>query len=169
MSEVKNKKTEKNSNAIIIIGIVIGVILLILGGGGSFFSSSKESTDVSSEVKEYDEIKYEEELVRKIEQICSQVKGAGKVSVAVTLDGSYRAIYAQNSSDGANVKKEYLLVGSGSNESALLVGYSPPKILGVGIVCSGGVSASVRAEIIALISATLDLPTNKIYVTASKN
>ena len=169
MSEVKNKKTEKNSNAIVIIGIVIGVILLILGGGGSFFSRSKESSDVSADVKEYDEIKYEEELVRKIEQICSQVKGAGKVSVAVTLDGSYRAIYAQNSSDGANVKKEYLLVGSGSNESALLVGYSPPKILGVGIVCSGGVSASVRAEIIALISATLDLPTNKIYVTASKN
>ena len=89
--------------------------------------------------------------------------------VAVTLDGSYRAIYAQNQTDGSSSKKEYLLVGSGSSESALLVGYSPPKILGVGVVCSGGVSASVRGEIIALISATLDLPTNKIYVTASKS
>lgn len=164
----KNKKSLKNSNAIIIIGIVIGIALLILGGG-SLFSKSNESTDVSSEVREYDEVKYEEELVRKIELICSQVKGAGKVSVAVTLDGSYRAIYAQNLTDGSSSKKEYLLVGSGSSESALLVGYSPPKILGVGVVCSGGVSASVRAEIIALISATLDLPTNKIYVTASKN
>lgn len=169
MSEVKNKKSEKNSNTIVIIGIVIGVILLLLGGGGSFFSKSGETAEVSSEVTEYDEIKYEEELVKKIEEICSQVKGAGKVSVAVTLDGSYRAIYAQNSSDGANVKKEYLLVGSGSNESALLVGYSPPRILGVGVVCSGGANATVRAEIISLISATLDLPTNKIYVTASKN
>ena len=169
MSEEKNTRAKKNSNTVVIIGIVIGVILLLLGGGGSFFSKPKESADVSAEVKEYDEIKYEEELVKKIEEICSQVKGAGKVSVAITLDGSYRAIYAQNSSDGANVKKEYLLVGSGSSESALLVGYSPPRILGVGIVCSGGVDASVRAEIIALISATLDLPTNKIYVTASKN
>ena len=162
------KKTLKNSNAIIIIGIVIGVALLIFGGS-SFFSNSNKTTDVSSEVREYDEAKYEEELVNKIELICSQVKGAGSVSVAVTLDGSYRAIYAQNLTDGSSSKKEYLLVGSGSSESALLVGYSPPKILGVGVVCSGGVSASVRAEIIALISATLDLPTNKIYVTASKN
>lgn len=169
VNEEKNKKSLKNSNAIIVIGIVIGVILLILGGGGSFFSKKNESADVSSEVKEYDEVKYEEELIKKIELICSQVKGAGKVSVAVTLDGSYRAIYAQNLTDGSSSKKEYLLVGSGSNESALLVGYSPPRILGVGVVCSGGVSASVRAEIIALISATLDLPTNKIYVTASKN
>ena len=104
-----------------------------------------------------------------MEELCSKVRGAGNVSVAVTLDGSYRAIYAQNFSDGSNVKREYLLVGSGSNESALLVGYSPPQILGIGIVCSGGASASVRAEIIALVSATLDLPTNKIYVTASKS
>jgi stage III sporulation protein AG len=169
MSETKNNRSEKISNAVVVLGIVIGVILLLFGGGGAFFSKQKQSTDVSAEVREYDEIKYEEELVRKIEAICSQVKGAGKVSVAVTLDGSYRAIYAQNSSDGANVKKEYLLVGSGSSESALLVGYSPPKILGVGVVCSGGVNAAVRAEMIALISATLDLPTNKIYVTASKN
>ena len=168
MNGEKSKKTLKNSNAVIGIGIVIGVALLILGGS-SFFQKSNKSTDVSSEVREYDEVKYEEELVRKIELICSQVKGAGSVSVAVTLDGSYRAIYAQNLTDGSSTKKEYLLVGSGSSESALLVGYSPPKILGVGVVCSGGVSASVRAEIIALISATLDLPTNKIYVTASKN
>ena len=169
MSDEKGKDTRRRSNVFIVIGLIAGVVLLLMGGGFSFSSLKKESTDVSAEVREYDEARYEAELVEKIEKICSQVKGAGTVSVAVTLDGSYRAIYAQNSSDGSNVKREYLLVGSGSNESALLVGYSPPKILGVGVVCSGGKSAAVRAEIVALISATLDLPTNKIYVTASKN
>ena len=165
----KGKKSLKNSNAVIIIGVILGIILLLLGGGGSLFGGEKQSAATSSEGRVYDESEYEAELIKKIEDICSQVKGAGKVSVAVTLDGSYRAIYAQNQTDGSSSKKEYLLVGSGSSESALLVGYSPPKILGVGVVCSGGVSASVRAEIIALISATLDLPTNKIYVTASKS
>ena len=153
----------------IAVGIIIGIALLLLGAKDSIFSNDTESVDANAELKVYDEERYEEELTRKIEQICSQVKGAGRVSVAVTLDGSYRAIYAQNLTDGSDVKKEYLLVGSGSSESALLVGYSPPKILGVGVVCSGGVDASVRAEMIALISATLDLPTNKIYITASKN
>lgn len=167
--ERKSKKTPKISNGVIIIGVIIGILLLLLGGGGSLFGGDKQSTDAPSEARVYDEAEYEAELIKKIEDICSQVKGAGKVSVAVTLDGSYRAIYAQNQTDGSSSKKEYLLVGSGSSESALLVGYSPPKILGVGVVCSGGVSASVRGEIIALISATLDLPTNKIYVTASKS
>ena len=97
------------------------------------------------------------------------MQGAGSVSVAVTLDGSYRAIYAQNFADGSNSKREYFLVGSGSSEKALLLGYSPPDILGVAIVCDGGSNSKVRAEIISLVSALLDLPTNKIYVATSNN
>jgi len=169
MAGDRGTSSEKRSNIFIVIGIAAGVILLLMGGGTSFFSREDKEIDVSVDVKEYDEVRYEAELIKKVEELCSKVRGAGNVSVAVTLDGSYRAIYAQNFSDGSNVKREYLLVGSGSNESALLVGYSPPQILGIGIVCSGGASASVRAEIIALVSATLDLPTNKIYVTASKS
>jgi stage III sporulation protein AG len=164
----KLKKGDRISIGIIIVGIAVGALLLT-AGRTSFSTQEKHSVDVSSNVRQYDEQKYEQELIEKIEYICSKVKGAGKVSVALTLDGSYRAIYAQNMTNGSNVKSEYLLVGNGSDESALLVGYSPPQILGVGIVCSGGASASVRAEIIALVSATLDLPTNKIYVTASKS
>ena len=166
--KVRSKKGEKASAGIVIMGLVVGVLLLLFGST-SFASKDESNTEASSEIRQYDEQKYEEELIEKIEYICSKVKGAGKVSVALTLDGSYRAIYAQNFTNGSNVKSEYLLVGSGSNESALLVGYSPPQILGIGIVCSGGASASVRAEIVSLISATFDLPTNKIYVTASKN
>ena len=152
----------------VIIGAVVGVLLLIYGGTLSGSSAEENNTKVSAEISSFDEVKYEQELVRKIEDVCSRVKGAGKVSVAVTLDGSYRAIYAQNSSDGNNVKREYLLVGSGSSESALLLGYAPPEILGVGIVCTGGASDTVRAEITALVAALLDVPTNKIYVTGAK-
>ena len=95
--------------------------------------------------------------------------GQGNGHVAITLDGSYRAIYAQNLADGNSSKKEYFLVGSGSSEKALLLGYSPPEILGVAIVCDGGANSTVKADIISLVSALLDLPTNKIYVAASKN
>lgn len=152
----------------LIVGAVAGVILLIYGGTVGGELHNKESK-VIEEISTYDEVKYEEALTKKIESVCAQVSGAGKVSVAVTLDGTYRAIYAQNSANGNSVKREYFLVGSGSSERALLLGYSPPEILGVAIVCTGGANSGVRAEIISLVSALLDLPTNKIYVAVAKN
>ncbi len=152
----------------VIIGAALGVLLLIYGGTVGKSSAEENNTKVSAEISSFDEAKYEELLVKKIEDVCSRVKGAGKVSVAVTLDGSYRAIYAQNSSDGSSVRREYLLVGSGSSETALLLGYAPPEILGVGIVCTGGANDTVRAEITSLVAALLDVPTNKIYVTGAR-
>ena len=166
MSEKKEKGQLKMLP--VIIGGAIGVLLLIYGGTLGGGSAEEGNAAVSAEITSFDEARYEEELVKKIEDVCSRVKGAGRVSVAVTLDGSYRAIYAQNSSDGSSVRREYLLVGSGSSESALLLGYSPPEILGVGIVCGGGTNDTVRAEITALVSALLDVPTNRIYVTGAK-
>ena len=166
MSEKKEKGQLKMLP--VIIGGAIGVLLLIYGGTLGGGSAEEGNAAVSAEITSFDEVRYEEELVKKIEDVCSRVKGAGKVSVAVTLDGSYRAIYAQNSSDGSSVRREYQLVGSGSSESALLLGYSPPEILGVGIVCGGGENDTVRAEITALVSALLDVPTNRIYVTGAK-
>ena len=166
---MQNEKNAKGEMKLlpVIIGAVVGVFLLLYGGK----STEKKSTDAISvsQTAVYDEARYEAELVAKIENICKRVRGSGNVSVALTLDGSYRAIYAQNLADGSNSKKEYFLMGSGSSEKALLLGYSPPEILGVAIVCDGGGNSGVRAEIISLVSALLDLPTNKIYVAASKS
>ena len=153
-------------SAILILGVAIGALLLILGSFSDKKDSDASAVAVSS--AKYSEAEYERMLIEKIENICAEVSGVGKVSVALTLDGSYRAVYAQNSANGSGTKHEYLLVGSGSDEAALLLGYTPPEILGVGIVCEGGESAGVRAEIISLVCATLDIPTNKIYVAAAK-
>ena len=154
----------KNKKLIVILGIAAGFLLLLIGNGaiGIFDEKTEETVSVS------DERAYEEALVLKIENICSKVRGAGEVSVAVTLDGSFKSVLVQNmhSDEGTN-KREYVLVGSGSSESAVTIGYTPPEILGIGIVCDGGDSAAVRREIIELVSAAFDIPTNKIYVTAS--
>lgn len=165
------KEEKKGSFKILTVFIAacVGIVLLILGSGKREDTGKSDGISVMSEVGNCDEAKYEEKLVKKIESVCSSVRGAGKVSVAVTLDGSYKAIYAQNYADGSSIKREYFLVGRGTTEAALLLGYSPPKILGVAIVCSGGANDAVRAEIISLVSALLDLPTNKIYVAAAKN
>ena len=167
---MNDEKRSKNGVKMlpVIIGAALGVLLLIYGGSLGKSKADENNNQVSAGISAFDEAEYEQMLAKKIEDICKGVKGAGKVSVALTLDGSYRAIYAQNSSDGSSTRREYLLVGSGSSEAPLLLGYAPPEVLGVGIVCSGAVSDSVRAEIISLVSALLDVPTNKIYVASAK-
>ena len=147
----------------------LGVFLLIYGSGTSSDGAKSVNADTSRDILSYDEARYEEELVKKIEEVCREVNGAGRVKVAITLDGSFKAIYAQNTADGGSVRHEYLLVGSGSSEKALLLGYSPPEILGVAIVCDGGASATVRAEIISLISSLLDIPPTKFTLRGQKN
>ncbi len=164
MSEKENKSKK---NILTVFLIALGFFLLLLGNGTI---SLGDGGSVAADADAYDEKAYEEELVAKIEGICKRVKGAGEVSVAISLDGSYKAVLAQNSnysSSNGNSEREYVLVGSGSSKSALPIGYTPPEIRGIGIVCDGGGNPSVRAEIIALISAAFDLPTNKIYVTSS--
>lgn len=167
------KKTglSAGKTALIILGAVVGVGLLIFGSGLSG-KTEKENAD-EEQTQVYDEKEYEREVTEKIRQICSRVRGAGEVSVAITLNGSFKALYAQDvqsgtsSGGGGSHKSEYVLTGSGSSEKAVLIGYSPPEIKGVGIVCEGGNDAGVRAEIISLVSAAFGVPTNKIYVAAS--
>ena len=157
-------KEKKDKRPLIIIGIAAGLVLLLIGNGALDMVFPKDDAAVST----YDETAYEAALTKKIEDICSKVRGAGKVSVAVTLDGSFKSVLVQNLENNEGTqKREYVLVGSGSSESAVTVGYSPPQILGVGIVCEGGNNARVCKEIIALVSAAFDIPSNKIYVTAS--
>lgn len=165
MSEDKKITDIPDKKPLLFIIIALGVALLFVGNGALGFLDKKDDSTVSTE---YDETAYEAELTAKIENICRRVRGAGNVSVAVSLDGSFKSVLVQNmqSNDGTK-RQEYVLIGSGSSESAVTIGYTPPKILGVGIVCDGGSDASVRREIIELVSAAFNIPTNKIYVTAS--
>ena len=171
---MKNKNnSEKNSFKIVFIflGAILGVGLLVYG---SYVENSNEKNSVQSDVQvrgeSMDADAYAREAEERIALLCSNIKGVSNVRVAVTLSGGYNAVYAQNSQSGSSgYKNEFVLTGSGSSEAPLLVGYSVPQISGVGIVCKGGGDANVRQEIISLVSATLGVSSNKIYVTESQN
>ena len=139
----------------------MGALLLVLGGMG--FGGGAEAD--AREVIEPDANEYAARVEEEIRAICSRVRGAGTVSVAVTLKGGYRAVYATDSqSSGGGYKNNTVLVGSGSSEGAVLICYENPEIGGVGIVCRGASDPSVRDAIISLVSAAFDVKTNKIYV-----
>lgn len=161
--EREGGKGEKKTIWILLAG-GLGVLLLILGGIGIGEKGADEEseTPLSLDASAYAR-QVEEEIVR----ICSCVRGAGTVRVAVTLKGGYRAVYATDSQNsGGGYKNSTVLIGSGSSEGAVLICYENPEIGGIGIVCMGASDPSVRDTVISLVSAAFDVGVNKIYVAA---
>lgn len=145
-------------------GLVAGVLLLVFGGMST--GKSKEGKEQLPAVNDGEILSYQSMLEEKVTALVEQVAGAGKASAAVTLSGGFEYVYAQNMTDkGGNVSSTYILVGSGSSESAVYLRVKTPTIAGIGIVCDGGGDAAVRREIVELLSAAFGLGSNRIYVT----
>lgn len=168
MSEKQNYSNKKSQKFIfVILGGALGIVLLIFGGRLSDKGSdAREETDTSVS---YDAAAaYAAMLEERIEGICSGVKGAGNVQVFVSLKGGYRTVYAVDAqSSGSGYRSEIVMSGSGSDKRAVVTAYENPEIAGVGIICDGADSAYVRAEMISLVAAALDISTNKIFVARS--
>lgn len=145
-------------------GMLAGILLLLFGGN----STSKGTNDAGMAPKIDDDeiLSYQTMLEEKIELLVSQVKGAGTVNCAVTLSGGFEYVYAQDITDkSGQISSTYILVGSGSSESAVYLRVKTPDIAGIGVVCDGGSNASIQREIVELLSAAFGIGSNRIYVT----
>ena len=140
---------------------VVGVGLLIFGG--IWEQEDRESTGSDGVDNGEEALRiYQSELEARIRELCAGVAGVSDVRVIVTFAGGYEAVYATERIDG---DERYVILGSGANAEALLLSHAAPKITGIGVICRGGGNATVRHELLSLLSAAFDLPTNRIYIT----
>ena len=141
---------------------LIGVLLLIFG------ARDKESTKEQEGIQNLDPAEYARQVEERVEELCNRVDGASSAYAVVTLKGGYRAIYASDWQSGSSSSKNStVIVGNGSSEKGLLIGYENPEISGIGIVCSGGDDYNVRKNIISVVSSAFDVSSNKIFVSGS--
>lgn len=141
---------------------ILGIIIIII----SNFGGDAKAEEVG--VENLDPSKYAKEIEEKVESLCNRVDGVRSTYAVVTLKGGYRAIYATDSQSGTSSSKNAtVIIGSGTNEKALLLGYENPEIAGIGIVCSGGDDYNVRKDIISIVSSALGVSSNKIFVSGS--
>jgi stage III sporulation protein AG len=149
----------------------LGVALLLSGNGTWQLWRTREADTQVTEAQDDELTVYHRALVREMEALCATVDGAGEVHVALSLKGGFSYLYATDSElrqDGAGMEqsgKHYVTVGSGAAEQGILLTRVPPEVSGIGVVCQGGDAAAVRSEIIALLSATYGVGSNRIYVT----
>lgn len=147
------------------LGALCGILLLVFGSG---FGNQKKENDAPRETDSSEQVlaDYRQALERDIQALCESVEGVGNVTVALTLSGGFSDVYATEA--GRDGGEQYVIVGSGSNASALRLSRNAPEIVGIGIVCRGGMNSEVRRELTALLSAAYHVPTNRIYITEAK-
>lgn len=156
----KKKRISINGKVVLaLLGAVLGVFLLLSGGTGR---EENKTDQPDAQEEEARLAAYRTRLLGEIRDICLQVAGVGEVSVQISFERGFCAVYATE--DG-----EYVKIGSGSSQKALYLYEESPKLAGVGIVCRGGGDARVRQEIVMLLSAALGIGANKIYVTEAQN
>ena len=149
---------------LIIGGALLGIVLLLFGSGALKSDPTEENPTANTTAAEDAMLQYQSELETRIKKLCESVNGVGEVTVVVMLETGFEDVYATEEIDG---NTEYVIVGSGSSASALFLTRAAPTIAGVGVVCTGGNHPSVQKELTSLLCATLRLPSNRVYITAS--
>lgn len=166
---------QKGGRWILWAGVLGAGLLLTLGfaeGGG------KEETPAAAQTS-FSVQSYESTLEERLTALLTQVQGAGKVSVMVTLESTEQAVYAQvrqESSDTAQTQQEsltrrssyteeYILMETDGEERPLTETVLQPAVKGVAVVCEGAEDAGVVNCITELVSTVLGIPSNRIFVT----
>lgn len=110
---------------------------------------------------------YEQQLEQRLAQLVSQMDGAGSTQVMVTLSSAEEAIYAMDTQQKGedDLSETHVILGDGT---ALCETTLAPAVSGVAVVCEGGGDVHVVARITEMLSALLDLPTNRISVQKMK-
>lgn len=151
----------------VLLVILAGVALLLLPSTGEEGDRPPPAEDHSGGFQV-------EDLERRLEEVLSQVAGAGEVRVVLTVRSTARQVLAQ---DGRSTQRGEELdstlttvvvsQGSGTQEPVTIQQLSP-QYQGALVVCSGGDDPSVRLRIVEAVSALTGLGADKISVCKGK-
>lgn len=145
----------------VLLVLLAGAILLLWPAG-------EEGTPAVSETAA--ETFSTRELEGRLEEALSQVEGAGKVRVVLTLESGERRCLAQNTSrESAQEESKYestvVLAAQGSGrEEAVALQSSAPRYRGALVVCPGGGDPQVRLALTRAVGALTGLGADAIAV-----
>lgn len=133
--------------------LALAILLLVLGGEHKTTNTGtgESAADIAARTEAY-----RKSLEGELAALCTAVRGAGRVSVMITLDGTERLVYAADARGEG--KTDYVVSGG----EGLLLSRQYPAVIGVAIICEG--DSSVREELARLSSAVLGIGLNRIYV-----
>lgn len=148
------------------------VFLVILAGVMLLLWPTSEGETYIEEMEEVAQtnIFQLEAVEEKLEEVLSEIHGAGDVRVVLSLYSGTRTVVAQEgktTSDGDSMSNEVNTVvvstGSGTEEVVTLQEIAP-QFQGALVVCPGGDNATVKLNVTQAVAAITGLSTDKIAV-----
>lgn len=181
----KIRETDGKFSASMIAVVVLGVMLLL---GGDMFFGVKEDKKTENDVEEVlEKNDYLSELETKTRKILSQVSGAGKVDIMITLNSGSETVFAQENKKSTSETEENAPEGdsrgivSETEENSVVTidngdGSTSPvvikeltaEIAGIVIVAEGGDNIIVKDSLIRAAQALFNVPANKVEVFKMK-
>ena len=138
---------------LLLIDLAVGLMLLFLGG------KSEEDTPITVTDDSFSFEAYEKELASRLEEMIARLDGVSDVHVMLTLEQSYAEELAGEGGEYLTVRE------SDGGQGTVTLSRTAPKVKGVAVICRGGSSSKCQQEIISLLSALLELPTHRIFVS----
>lgn len=146
--------------------LAVGLAGLLLLGVSEWLPAQSEepAADTAAAASQQD---YAQALESRLQALISQLDGAGKTEVMVTLAAGEESVYAADTTQNADGSgtETHVLLGSGGAQGLVETVYTP-RVLGVAVVCAGGANPAVQSRITELVAAVTDVGTNHITVAA---
>lgn len=168
---IKSIFSGNNLKNLIIFAGILGIALIFLS---SFMGRENDATEAPvSETKTTAE-SYAKKLEDDLGKIISNIDGAGKTNILITIDREIENVYqtdtdatAKSDSEGSqqNNKSSTVVIRSkNSTEEPIKVTEIMPKIKGVLVVCEGADSAVVKQNIIDSVRTVLGVASSRVSV-----
>ena len=146
----------------VLIVLVVGLVLLLWPVGTK--EEPREGVP-GGQAEDFDL----EAMERKLSQVLSQVDGAGKVTVALTVKSGVEQVPVTDRSTsvterGNSVEEKTVVIDTGSGKEAVVRLQRSPVFQGALVVCEGGDRADVQLLMTRAVSALTGLGADRITV-----
>ena len=142
--------------------LVVGILLMLLPG-----PSEKETKD-QMQAEKNEQI--QENIEHRLEDLLSEVSGAGQVRVLLSVSQGEQTIYQTDSSysqgekDADSRTQTIIIMDSQRNETGLIHQKNPPKYVGAIILSQGADDPVVKLAIVEAVGKITGLGADKISV-----
>ena len=146
--------------------VLVGVILMCI--------PSKKEKLLPAEIQITTSVAEQPTLSDSLEQILSQIKGAGRVNVLLTESSGAETLYqvdedVNTGAETSSVRRNVVLItGTDRTQAGLIRQVNPPGYLGAVIVCDGADNAGVRFAVVEAVKSVTGLGADRITVLKMK-
>ena len=162
-------RQDKKLMFIFILGFT-GVLMLVFMNSYSKKESAENIIETETTPIVCSTYDMEKLLEKKLEDVISEVNGAGKTKAVVSVSSSGEYVYAknvkkENDNDSVSEDSEIVIYESqNGTDAGLVISIRSPDIIGVAIICEGGESSVVKAEITKLVTSLFGIGSDRVYV-----